>query len=151
MSRKKGPTKEDRRRERVVTLVRLRHRQRKGIDECAREMKVAYRTIQYWLADPEYAETVKELQEECKGAAETRIAEMAQIALDTMTDVMLHGKSDVARVNAAATHRPHRRNRGAAARVRPSGARVRSSRQEACWQTALAFLSPLVPPQLRLT
>ena len=32
--------------------------------------------------------------------------------------------------------------------VRPSGARVRSSWQ---WQTALVFLSPSVPPRLRLT
>jgi transposase len=38
--------------------------------------------------------------------------------------------------------------KGEDAWVRPSGARVRSSWQ---WQTALVFLSPYVPPQLRLT
>jgi transposase len=41
--------------------------------------------------------------------------------------------------------------KGEAAWVRPSGAKVRSSWQEACWQTALVYLSPLVPPRLRLT
>jgi transposase len=38
--------------------------------------------------------------------------------------------------------------KGAAAWVRPSGAKVRSSWQ---WQTVLVFLSPSVPPRLRLT
>src|SRR5579864_1553142 len=38
--------------------------------------------------------------------------------------------------------------KGADAWARPSGAKVRSSWQ---WQTALVFLSPCVPPQLRLT
>ena len=38
--------------------------------------------------------------------------------------------------------------KGADAWVRPSGAKVRSSWQ---WQTALVFLSPPVPPRLRLT
>ena len=38
--------------------------------------------------------------------------------------------------------------KGAAAWVRPSGAKVRSSWQ---WQTALVFLSPRVLPRLRLT
>jgi hypothetical protein len=38
--------------------------------------------------------------------------------------------------------------KGADAWVRPSGARVRSSWQ---WQTALVYLSPSVPPRLRLT
>jgi hypothetical protein len=37
--------------------------------------------------------------------------------------------------------------KGADAWVRPSGAKVRSSWQ---WQTALVFLSPSVPPRLRL-
>jgi transposase len=37
--------------------------------------------------------------------------------------------------------------KGADAWVRPSGAKVRNSWQ---WQTALVFLSPLVPPRLRL-
>ena len=38
--------------------------------------------------------------------------------------------------------------KGANAWERPSGAKVRSSWQ---WQTVLVFLSPLVPPRLRLT
>jgi hypothetical protein len=38
--------------------------------------------------------------------------------------------------------------KGAAAWERPSGGKVRSSWQ---WQTALVFLSPLVPLRLRLT
>jgi transposase len=38
--------------------------------------------------------------------------------------------------------------KGEAAWVRPSGAKGRSSWQ---WQTALVFLSPCVPPRLRLT
>ena len=38
--------------------------------------------------------------------------------------------------------------KGAVASARPSGAKVRSSWQ---WQTALVFLSPHVPPPLRLT
>ncbi len=38
--------------------------------------------------------------------------------------------------------------KGADAWVQPSGARVRSSWQ---WQTALVYLSPSVPPRLRLT
>jgi transposase len=41
--------------------------------------------------------------------------------------------------------------KGAAAWVRPSGARVRNSWQEASRQTALVYLSPCVPPRLRLT
>ncbi len=38
--------------------------------------------------------------------------------------------------------------KGADAWERPGGAKARSSRQ---WQTVLVFLSPCVPPQLRLT
>ncbi len=41
--------------------------------------------------------------------------------------------------------------KGAAAWERPSGAKVRNSWQWRLWQTALVFLSPLVPPRLRLT
>ena len=39
---------------------------------------------------------------------------------------------------------------GADAWVRPSGAKGRSSWQWRLWQTVLVFLSPLVPPRLRL-
>lgn len=38
--------------------------------------------------------------------------------------------------------------KGASGWARPSGAKVRRSWQ---WQTALVFLSPLIPPRLRLT
>ena len=40
---------------------------------------------------------------------------------------------------------------GAAAWERPSGAKVRNSWQWRRWQTVLVFLSPRVPPRLRLT
>jgi transposase len=40
--------------------------------------------------------------------------------------------------------------KGADVWVRPSGAKGRSSWHEACWPTALVYLSPSVPPRLRL-
>jgi transposase len=41
--------------------------------------------------------------------------------------------------------------KGANVWERPSGAKVRSSWPDGRWQTALVFLSPSVPPRLRLT
>src|SRR5689334_14603988 len=40
--------------------------------------------------------------------------------------------------------------KGAAAWERPNGAKARSSWPDGQWQTALVFLSPCVPPRLRL-
>jgi hypothetical protein len=101
--RKNGPTKEDRKREKFEQLVKYRHIQRYTIQECADAMRVSYRTIQYWLTDPLFDEAATRLREEWKEGAITRIAEMSDIAMTTLIDVMENrNASAVARVNAAA-------------------------------------------------
>ncbi|HEY7419085.1 MAG TPA: hypothetical protein VH593_28140 [Ktedonobacteraceae bacterium] len=100
--RNKGPSKEDRKREKFEQLVKYRHIHRYTIQECAELMHVSYRTIQYWITDPLFQEAADRLREEWKQGAETRIAEMAHIAMNTLVYVMeTPGLSAVAKVNAA--------------------------------------------------
>lgn len=95
-------SKEERHQAQLEQLTRLRQIERRTIAECAERLQVSERTVKYWLASEPYKETVERLRQEWTDASLTRMADLMSTAFDTLVDVMQRGKSDVARVNAAA-------------------------------------------------
>jgi len=86
--KKKTLTKAEIRRGQFEELVRLKQIERLTNQEAADRLRVSRRTVQYWLEDPEYAETVKRLRLEWKENAITQVADLTQAALATMYELM---------------------------------------------------------------
>lgn len=106
MSRRKraGKSKAERKQEQFEALARLRHIDRLTIDECADRLGVAPRTVQYWLADDAYQQTVEHQRQEWVSGAEYRAADLAQKAMKTIEDLMdPKTKSEFTRLQAAKT------------------------------------------------
>ncbi len=64
---------------------------------------VSVRTVQRWLQDSAYAGVLAEFQEERRGDAKTRLVSLADDVISVLHDVAMHGKVEVARVQAAKT------------------------------------------------
>lgn len=79
---------EELRQKRIEQLAHMRHIERCTLEECAQRLGVSKRTVQNYLADEDYEQTVQRLRKEWKEGAITHVAELAQTALTTMKDLM---------------------------------------------------------------
>jgi hypothetical protein len=97
------PTKKQRRLEaRLTQIVRHRYLDRMTVTEVARAMERSERAIYLDMARPEYEPLLDELKREWREQDRAQLAEMGQLAVNTLRDLMLHDRSGHVRFEAAA-------------------------------------------------
>lgn len=91
--------------------LKLTIKQRKAIDamlvtknntEAAREAGISRQTLQRYLQEPQFKAEIERLRRESNLQTNARMTGAAAIAVETLSEVMMDSKNDIARVQAAA-------------------------------------------------
>src|SRR5260370_4027911 len=95
-------TKEERLLETCEQLAQYRQIDHKTIAECSALLRVSERSINNYLKDERYQQTVERLRSQRREDGITTMGNLVRTALDTLLDVMQNDKSGHARFEAAA-------------------------------------------------
>ncbi len=95
-------TKEERLLETYELLAQFRQIDHKTIAECSSLLRVSERTVNNYLKDERYQQTVDRLRSQWREDGITTMGNLVRTALDTLLDVMENDKSGHARFEAAA-------------------------------------------------